>query len=77
MWFRWCALVLPVDGLTHLDIAHQKVWQRLYSHVVYKASNLGLTEIDTAAVSAIMLGLEHHLKSIISAVRQRNNETIY
>eukprot|EP01127_Copromyxa_protea_P015522 TRINITY_DN4473_c0_g1_i1.p1 TRINITY_DN4473_c0_g1~~TRINITY_DN4473_c0_g1_i1.p1 ORF type:complete len:297 (+),score=49.17 TRINITY_DN4473_c0_g1_i1:24-914(+) len=58
---------VPRLGCGSDDIGQQKVWQRIYSHVIYKASCMGITEIDTATVSAIMLALEHHLKSIISA----------
>jgi len=59
------APLVPKLGPGTRDINRQPIWSRIRTKMVHNASLSGLT-VDSEAINAVMLGLEHHIKSILS-----------
>jgi hypothetical protein len=54
----------PRLGVGSRELAKQPVWSKIKAKMSAAAVSQGLT-VDNEAVSAVMIGLEHHLKSIM------------
>jgi len=58
------APLVPRLGVGSRDLAKQPIWSKIKAKMAAAAFSQGLS-VDNEAVSAIMIGLEHHLKSIM------------
>jgi hypothetical protein len=59
------APLVPRLGAGSRELAKQPIWSKIKAKMAAAALSQGLS-VDNEAVSAIMIGLEHHLKSIMS-----------
>jgi len=59
------APLVPRLGVGSRELAKQPIWSKIKAKMASAAMSQGLA-VDNEAVSAIMIGLEHHLKSIMS-----------
>jgi len=51
------------------EIHLQPDWSRLQHQMEFKAATLGIHGVDNAAVTSLLIALEHHLKSIVFNAR--------
>jgi hypothetical protein len=58
------APLVPRLGVGSRDLPKQPIWSKIKAKMAAAALSQGLS-VDNEAVSAIMIGLEHHLKSIM------------
>jgi len=62
------APLVPRLGAGSRELAKQPIWSKIKAKMSAAAFSQGLG-VDNEAVSAIMIGLEHHLKSIMSVAQ--------
>jgi len=60
--------LVPRLGAGSRELAKQPIWSKIKAKLAASAYSQGLA-VDNEAVSAIMIGLEHHLKSIMSVAQ--------
>jgi len=66
---------IPRLGIGARDITKQPIWQRIRSKMVCKANTLGI-QVDPSAVCVVLMGLEHHIKSILCISRPGGQQRI-
>jgi len=60
--------LVPRLGAGSRELARQPIWSKIKAKMSASAYSQGLA-VDNEAVSAIMIGLEHHLKSIMAVAQ--------